>query len=383
MESIDILIIGGGPAGISTAMHLVQSAPQLTSRILILEKAHYPRPKLCGGGLVKDAEILLEYLGLDINEVPSVKAKTLHLDYKGYGIEYTQPGGHALRIIRRDEFDAWLVNKARERGILIREGVRVRDLHAEEDHVVVHTDEGDIHAKVVVGADGSNGATRQSIFPSLSSGKARVLEVLTPNSEQNATQHSDTSAFFDFLPIPQGIAGYVWDFPTQVDGRSMRCLGIYDANLYKRKHRPPLKEPLFNEIRNHGWNPSSLELKGHPICRFTPFNVFSRKRVLLVGDAAGADPLFGEGISIALGYGRVAADTIIGAFKHQQFDFIEYKRNLMVNPLGWTLTARWALAKFIYRFRWGWFHFLLWRVNKPITKFVAWLFIVNWGKRMR
>ena len=382
MELIDILIIGGGPAGISTALHLVQSDPSMTSRIMILEKAHYPRPKLCGGGLVKDAEILLEHLGLDVNEVPSVKAQTLHLDYKGNGIGYTQPGGHALRIVRRDEFDAWLVNKAREKGILIREGVRVRDLHVGDDHVIVHTDEGDIHAKVVVGADGSNGATRKSVFPGFTGRKARVLEVLTPDSDQDSTRHGDTSAFFDFLPVPQGIAGYIWDFPTQVDGRSMRCWGIYDANLYTSKDRRSLKEPLYAEMKKNGWNPNSLELKGHPISWFTPLNLLSMKRVLLVGDAAGVDPLFGEGISMALGYGKVAAGAILEAFKNQQFDFTDYKRRLMGSPLGRALTARWAVANIIYSFRWGWFQFLLWRVFKPVTQLVAWLFILNWGKRI-
>lgn len=382
MEPIDILIIGGGPAGISTALHLVQSAPHLTSRILVLEKALHPRPKLCGGGLVKDAEILLEHLGMSVNEVPCVKAKTLNLNYKEKGIRYTQSKGYALRIIRRDEFDAWLANKATEKGILIREGIRVRNLEVEDDYVIVHTDDGDFHAKVVVGADGSNSATRRSIFPDFSGSKARVLEVLTPSTNQNLTQHSDTNAYFDFLPVPQGIAGYIWDFPTQVDGQSMRCWGIYDANLHTWKHRPPLQEILFTEMKKHGLNPGSLELKGHPISGFTPFNLLSKKRVLLVGDAAGTDPLFGEGISMALGYGKVAADAIIEAFKHQQFDFNNYRQRLLFSPLGRVLTARWVVAKFIYNFRWGWFHFLLWRVIKPITLLVAWLFMFNWGKRM-
>ncbi len=382
MESIDILIIGGGPAGISTALHLVKSAPSLASRILILEKAHYPRPKLCGGGLVKDAEILLESLGLDVNEVPGVKAETLHLDYEGKGIRYSQSGGHALRIIRRDEFDAWLASKARERGILIREGVCVQDMLAEEDYVTVHTDGGDIHAQVVVGADGSKGTTRQSLFPDSYGGKARVLEVLTPSASQNSTQHNHTGAFFEFLPVTQGIAGYIWDFPTQVDDRSMRCWGIYDANLTTKKHRPPLREVLFTEMEKHGWDPGSLELKGHPISLFTPFNHFSMPRVLLVGDAAGVDILFGEGISMALGYGKVAADTIIKAFNLQQFDFTDYKRRLLGTPLGRVLTARWIIAHLIYSFRWEWFQVLLWRVIKPITQLVAWLFLLNWGKRM-
>jgi len=379
MNPIDILIIGGGPAGISTALHLVQSSPELAPRILVLEKAYFPRPKLCGGALVEDAEIILDHLGLDVNEVPSIKAKTLNLNYKGKGIRYTYRRGHALRIIQRDEFDAWLANKAREKGILIKEGVRVQDIRVEDEAVIVYTDQGDIQAKVVVGADGSNGVTRQKVFPNISGNKARLLEVLTPNGGQNNV----SDALFDFLPVPKGIAGYIWNFPTQIDGHSIRNLGIYDANLYPEDHRPSLKETLFTEIQNQGWDPETLELKSHPIRWFSPLDPLSASRVLLVGDAAGVDPLFGEGISVALGYGKVAAGAIVEAFKLQLFDFKNYKRSLKMSSLGRALTARWTIAQIIYTIHWSWFQFLLWRVIKPITLLVAWLFVLNWGKRLK
>ena len=46
------------------------------------------------------------------------------------------------------------------------------------------------------------------------------------------------AAYFDFFPVPAGIAGYTWDFPTQVNGQPMRCWGIYDANLLAHKQAP-------------------------------------------------------------------------------------------------------------------------------------------------
>jgi flavin-dependent dehydrogenase len=191
------------------------------------------------------------------------------------------------------------------------------------------------------------------------------------------------AAYFDFFPVPSGIAGYTWDFPTQVNGLSMRCWGIYDTNLMSDLQRPPLKEPLREEMARRGFNLDEVKIKGHPIRWFDPFNQFSVPRVLLVGDAVGADPIFGEGISIALGYGKVAAREIASAFREKNFNLTGYKRRVMLSALGQTLLARWAIAYIIYTFRWRWFQILLWRVLKPIVILAAWVFILNWGKRLK
>ena len=398
----DLIIIGGGPSGLSTALHLQQIAPHLATRILILEKEQYPRFKLCAGGLTLDAEILLERLGLDVNEVPHVTADNIHFDFAGKGLNIRIRGQHALRVIRRNEFDHWLAKKAESRGIEIREGVTVKNIIPDQNGVTIETDQGTFHAKVVVGADGSNGITRRCIFPNASVYTARVLEVITPsqpppNSERESWNNYSENlirnlgdvpagrwgqAYFEFSPVPNNIAGYIWDFPTQVNGEAMRCWGIYDTNLLAGEKRPPLKEPLAEEMSRFGFNLDDDELKGHPIRWFSPENKMSVPRVLLVGDAVGADPIFGEGISIALGYGAVAARELSESFQRNEFSFRRYKRRVVRSALGQTLIARWIITYIIYPLKWRWFQILLWRILKPIVILIAWIFVLNWGKRM-
>jgi len=386
--SYSVIIIGGGPSGLSTALHLQQIAPHLTSSVLILEKAHYPRAKLCAGGLAIDAEVLLARLGLDVSEVPHVDADKIRFDFEGRGLNFRMWKRHALRVIRRDEFDNWLADKTKSRGLEIREGIAVRNIIPDKDGVTIETNEETFRAQVVVGADGSNGVTRRGIFPTAAVYTARLLEVLTPAQpspnlgEIKEGSGKEQIAYFDFFPVPNNIAGYVWDFPTQVKGLPMRCWGIYDTNILADANRPQLKEPLAEEMSRLGFNLDDYELKGHPIRWFSPENQMSVPRVLLVGDAAGADPLFGEGISIALGYGSLAAHEIVEALQQSDFSFNGYRRRMLKSALGWALLVRWSIAYIIYLLKWKWFQILLWRFLKPVVLFIANVFVLNWGKRI-
>ena len=383
----DVIIIGAGPSGLSTALHLVKIAPYLTPRILILEKARHPRPKLCAGGLVADAEIILQHLGLDVSEVPHVDVEAAHFDFAGKGLNIRVPNRYTLRVIRRDEFDAWLAKQAEGGGVEIKEGIAVRNIIPDHDRVTVITDQGQFHAQVVVGADGSNGVTRRCVLPDAPIHTARTLEVLTPTQPSSKFRESgrgrERAAYFDFFPVPENIAGYVWDFPTQVQGEAMRCWGIYDTNILADGDRPPLKKPLAEEMAQHGFDLNQYELKGHPIRWFDPFTQISVPRVLLVGDAAGADPIFGEGISIALGYGAVAAREIGEAFQREDFSFSRYKQRVVRSALGQTLIARWLITQVLYHMRWTWFQKFFWRVFKPVVVVVSWILVLNWGKRLR
>jgi flavin-dependent dehydrogenase len=337
--------------------------------------------------------VILERLGLDVREVPHVDVEDIHFDFQAKGLSLRVPKSHALRVIRRDEFDNWLAKKTESRGIEIREQVSVKNIIPNQGGVTVETDQETYRAQVVVGADGSNGITRRCIFPNAPVHTARVLELVTPTDPHRPAGTSpippqrdgggrEGVAYFDFFPVPNNIAGYVWDFPTQINGEAMRCWGVYDTNILANEKRPPLKDPLAKEMSRIGFNLNDYEVQGHPIRWFSPKNQMSVPRVLLVGDAAGADPLFGEGISIALGYGAMAAREIGESFQRNDFSFNGFRNRVLRSALGQTLFVRWFIANVIYTIKWKWFQILVWRIIKPIVAIAGWLFVLNWGKRL-
>jgi len=77
MESWDVVIVGGGPLGSSTALHLAREG--WAERILVLEKARYPRHKLCGGGITEYGVACLSRIGLDIDEISNVPIQEMRM----------------------------------------------------------------------------------------------------------------------------------------------------------------------------------------------------------------------------------------------------------------------------------------------------------------
>ena len=161
----------------------------------------------------------------------------------------------------------------------------------------------------------------------------------------------------------------------------MRCWGIYDTNLLAAHERPPLRRPLEDEMLRHGANLQDVEVQGHPIRWFSPRSALSVPRVLMVGDAAGVDGIFGEGISIALGYGRIAAEAIQAALESGDLSFKDYRWRVLRSPLGQALIVRTAVTNILYRLHWGWFQRFFWRVFKPVVKAVSLVIVLNWARR--
>ena len=124
--------------------------------------------------------------------------------------------------------------------------------------------------------------------------------------------------------------------------------GIFDSRVRPELPRIPLKQAFQQSLatRKHQWH--EYPLKGFPIQRFDTDGCFSKPRILLAGDAAGVDPLFGEGISFALAYGQVAAEAISDAFAQQMFEFVDYKNRIVSHPILRQLRARTHIAQLVY-----------------------------------
>ncbi len=364
MDTVDLLIIGAGPAGLSTALHLTQRDPTWTGRMLLLEKATHPRHKLCGGGVTRLGLDTLINLGFSLPlPIPQARVDDVRLIYGTRAIHVH--GRPKFLIFHRAEFDAYLADQARHRGIFIKENEVVEAIQEDAQGLTVKTEKGLYRARTVVGADGSKGVVRRLFKkPDSPSRVARLLEVLTPASE-NAPHFTDHYALFDFTPARHELQGYFWDFPSWVAGQPKYNRGVYDARFAIDRPRADLPHVLDIALESLGSELVSKQVEGHPIHWFSPRNQFSRPRILLAGDAAGADPLFGEGIAPALGYGQVAAEAIQKAYENQDFSFHDYRRLVLRSPVGRYLLLRWFVAWWCYQLSAKpWFMQALWSFGK-------------------
>lgn len=346
MEKVDICIVGSGPSGIATAAALIKLRPNLRDHLVVLEKATHPRHKLCGGGLTPWADTLLRELDLTAS-VPDVPVDKVQLYLSERPLEFDTPG--MLRTIRRNEFDAALANSLRQKGVRLLENTSVQNLIEERDGIRVETAAETFLAKVVVGADGAKSLVRRTFFPDASSRVSRLVEILVPAANGLAREFAQRRAVIDFRHIRDGLQGYVWNFPCLCSGVPHLNIGVFDSRVLADEQTPRanLPEVLQRHLDERGWD-ISVDLMGHPERWFHPQDVYSRSRVVLVGDAAGVEPWLGEGISMALAYGPIAASAILAALESGDFSFHTYRQRILSQQLGKILRRNRLVARLFY-----------------------------------
>jgi flavin-dependent dehydrogenase len=365
-RDVDVVIVGGGPAGLATALFLCHSDPGRRGRVVVLEKERYPRDKYCAGGIGARADQLLARIGVTV-DVPSVIIDNMSLDLAGGRVAAADRG--IGRVVRRIEFDHELARIAERNGAIVRDGARVTGFHVESDGVIVESTAGNFRAQVLVGADGVGSFVRRALGLPAGSLRAQVIELDTeavPGDPDRRTLHFDASQ--------HALTGYAWDFPTIVDGRPLVCRGVYQLKIGSddpSSHRaasgssrtrapgrggaegPPGAPPHAAETRGidvHDVLRARLAERGLDIARYRikryaerGFELhvpYASRRVLLVGEAAGIDGLTGEGIAQAIAYGAFAGPYLAEKLERRDFAFHDFTDRVTRSPLGFELRVR-------------------------------------------
>jgi geranylgeranyl reductase family protein len=294
MERFDVLVVGAGPAGSATAIHLARAG----ARVLLADKARFPRDKPCGGGLTGRA---LRHVPCDVEPVVEHVVDRMVMRV-GYGAKVGHTSRAALiRMTQRRRLDQHLAEQAARTGADFRDGVAVGEIEIGDDEVRACVGGDVVRSSYVVGADGANGVVARGA--GLGEGIVRGV-ALEGNVAWGTLERGpyDETAWVE-LGVVAG--GYGWVFPKG-DHANLGVGGWMEEG-------PRLRDHLDRLARIHGVEPSALEnVRGHRL----PMRVLgapaARDRVLLVGDAAGlVDPLSGDGIYEAFVSAELVAETIL------------------------------------------------------------------------
>jgi menaquinone-9 beta-reductase len=339
MKATPLCIVGAGPAGLSTALFLAARDADLGKRLVVLERARFPREKICAGAIGKRADDALARIGVKI-DVPSAPIRGIAVTTGRERAVFRIPEV-AGRVVRRIEFDAELARVARSRGIAIEEGVSVKKIERAPDETLALDIEGGekLHAEAVVGADGVRSIVRRELGFSRGEIVAQVVELDTVIANSDVPDdviHFDLGVrFFD---------GYSWDFPTPLGGSTRMCRGSYALRRSTDQKDP---SEVAHARLPHEVSPLG-PTKRYAERAFVPGAALSVPRAILVGEAAGIDPVLGEGIAQAILGGEVAADYLVPRLRSKDLAFDDWSATLSATSVGRDLARRSAAFSFIY-----------------------------------
>ncbi len=310
MQTFDVMIVGGGPAGSTAARRLVASG----LRVAVLDRAEFPRVKLCAGWLSEPVWDALELL-------PSSYPGGLwtwdrcHVHYRGRSTAVETRG----YFIRRYELDDFLLR--RSGAEMVRQAVTA--IRRDGDDWVVDERH---RARYLVGAGGTHCPVARLLAPTRTERPVGVQEIEYQADAGAVATHRLGRDGEPELLLHDDLGGYAWNVPKTgwlnvgcgtMDARQVRKAWARACDHFEA-HLPPDASCRL------------AEAKGHSYYLFDPAHLGGCEKdgALLVGDALGlAQPFTAEGILPAVLSGRLAADAILAG------DPASYRGRLARDPV--------------------------------------------------
>jgi flavin-dependent dehydrogenase len=304
-EVVDVIVVGGGPAGSTCASFLTRGG----ARVAVLDRAEFPRVKLCGGWL---SPAVWDALAVAPRDYPGGlwEWNRCHVRYAGEDRALACHGW----FIRRFELDDFLLRRS---GADLHLGIAVQDIEPDRDGLWTL---GPVRARHLVGAGGTHCPVARLLAPRRPSGPVGAQE---HEFQADPEAVARTRAGRDGEPelyLHDDLRGYSWNVPKTawlnvgsgtVDPRDVRAAWQRASSCFREAGHLPAEAAADLEPR---------AMKGYSYYLYDPAHLAGAVRadagtstsVMLVGDSLGlAQPVTAEGILPAVLSGRAAAEAIL------------------------------------------------------------------------
>ena len=295
LERWDLVVVGAGPAGASTALGALSEEPGL--RVLLLDRSDFPRDKSCGDGIAPHVLDALAEVGAA--DVVDDWTPLRHLSLSHGDVVVSGPMRREVHVVPRKVFDARLVERAVAAGAVLRRH-RVSSLTGGPTTPVVS---GDLAASVVVGADGAHSLVRTALL-----GRRRDPRAIAIRGYAPTTPELQGRQVIRYGERRQ--PAYAWAFDR---GDGLANVGYGELLPGDRDGKPaPSRRLLLDQLEQliPGAARGGSDWRGHHLPLSTWRWAQPDGAVLLAGDAAGlVNPMTGEGIYYAVATGLAAGRT--------------------------------------------------------------------------
>ncbi len=330
MGDWDVIVVGAGPGGTTTARGLAKAG----LRVLLLEKEKTPRYKPCGGGLTTKVRDIL-----DIDFSPALEDTITQVSV-AYHAERLRVNPVTAWCVMRDRFDLLLAEHAVRAGAEFRDASPVSKIEFDEEGARVTARGESLRTRFIVGADGVNGIARKAAgFPPHNRMAVAIEEEWATSSA--ALEEWRNTLHLDFGAIPWG---YGWIFPKA------EHLSVGVGVFLKPAHLD-LRAELSRYISSEPSLKDGKEIlvRGHRVPLGGTYATYHSPHTVLVGDAAGVvDPFTAEGIYYAILSGKIAAKEIVNAFQRGDLDMSRYTRRIN-QEINSDFRWAWVATQLFYR----------------------------------